>query len=139
MNDRKGAGATTAPVELPAAWRARAFELRAFGSDERAALLWERAADELEAASRAASDEPLTLKQAEQLSGFHRDHIARLMRTGRLANVGRRYAPRVRRGDLPLKAGAANPPPDLPRIGSPPHIGRAEIARAVIHRHLGGA
>ena len=47
---------------------------------------------------------PLTLEQAAQRSGYSRDHIGRLLRSGRLENVGSRGRPRVRASDLPVKA-----------------------------------
>jgi hypothetical protein len=62
---------------------------------------------ELEAALEAERSEVLTLAEASQLSGFSAEHLSRLVRDGRLANVGRKGAPRVRRGDLPLKSHAA--------------------------------
>ena len=127
----------SALAELPAAWRDRAVDLRTYGSDERAAVLWERAAAELEAALRAASDETLTLEEAARVSRYSADHLGRLIRTQKLPNVGRPYAPRVRRGDLPMKSGAPGAGP-LPRTQPSRDISRVEIARAVIKRHVGG-
>jgi hypothetical protein len=133
VKDRTSAGAATA-ADLPEAWRARAADLRAFGSDERAALLWERAADELEAAA-VRTDDFLTLRQAHAACGYSADHLGRLVRQGKLRNYGRLNAPRLRRSELPTKAGVGG---SLPRTGIVGEISRVELARAVIKRHVGG-
>jgi len=83
--------------------RDKAAELRdSFGDDARArALEWAAALVEHALAMRA--DERLTLDEASLRSGYSADHLARLIRAGRLANAGRRGAPRVRAGDLPVR------------------------------------
>jgi hypothetical protein len=90
--------------QLIVAWRARAAELAPFAPA--AATAFERAADELAAALRDRDDRTLTLRQAATLSGYSADHLGRLIRAGKLRNVGRPHAPRVQPGDLPRK-----PPP----------------------------
>jgi len=84
-------------------WQTEAETLQNRFRDERGAFLVSRMARELEEALRAHNDEPLTLAQAAEESGYSEDHIARLIRAGKLPNAGRLHAPRVRRGDLPLK------------------------------------
>jgi hypothetical protein len=121
------------PSDLPAQWRGRAADLRRWAAAEGAAVALERAADELEASLRSASDETLTLAEAARESGYSADHIGREVARGHIPNAGRRHAPRVRRADLPRKPGA------LLTQASKPHIGREDIARAVINRHEGGA
>ena len=131
MSRRSTSGAIPPTVDqLPAGWRARANELRAFGA-EGAALAFEHTAAELDAALRLAADELLTLEAAAQASGYTAEHLGRLVREGKIANAGRPNAPRLRRGDLPLKPGA------LPTRAHRRTVDRAEIARAVINR-LGG-
>lgn len=64
------------------------------------ALEW--AACQIEDAIRDSEDALLTLAEASLRSGYSPDHIARLIREGKIPNAGRRGAPRVRAGDLPL-------------------------------------
>jgi predicted DNA-binding transcriptional regulator AlpA len=83
--------------------RSKAAELRdSFGDEPRArALEW--AASQMERAIREDGDERLTLAEAALRSGYSRDHIARLIRDGRLPNAGRSGSPRIRAGDLPVR------------------------------------
>jgi hypothetical protein len=48
-------------------------------------------------------DKPLSLIEASERSGYSPDHIGRLVRDGRIPNVGRPNAPKVRARDLPAK------------------------------------
>lgn len=83
--------------------RAKAAELRDdFGDDARARTL-EWAACQIEDAIRDSEDALLTLAEAALRSGYSPDHIARLIREGKIPNAGRRGAPRVRAGDLPSR------------------------------------
>jgi hypothetical protein len=91
--------------ELPPAWRALAELLRTNGA-EQAARATEARADELEAALRLQDDSIITLAQAAAASGYSADHLSREVREGRLRNVGRKGAPRIRRADLPRKPAA---------------------------------
>jgi len=43
----------------------------------------------------------VTLREAAGLTGYSVEHLARLIRQGRLPNAGRKYAPRILVGDLP--------------------------------------
>lgn len=83
--------------------RMKAAELReSFGDDARArALEW--AALQMESALHDRADERLTLAEASLRCGYSQDHLARLVREGKIPNAGRRGAPRVRAGDLPLR------------------------------------
>ncbi|MDP3769084.1 MAG: helix-turn-helix domain-containing protein [Dehalococcoidia bacterium] len=99
------------PADLPAAWRTLADTLRPFAAG--VALAYERAADELDTALEAERGALLTLAEAARVSGYSADHLARLIRAGKLASVGDRHRPRVRRGDLPLKPVVARRGPAL--------------------------
>jgi len=92
-----------------AAIAAKASELRdAFGDDARArALEWAMA--EVEAALTADTDHLLTLAEASARSGYSVHHLGRLIRRGRIPNSGRRGAPRIRVGDLPMRPRRAIP------------------------------
>jgi hypothetical protein len=111
---------------LPGRWRAEALTLRSWGAEDKAKVL-ERVAAELEAELRAGANAELTLEEAAQECGYHPDSLGRLIREGKLANVGRKHAPCVRRGDLPQKPRALQPEPQLGMIGRC----KASIARAI--------
>ena len=83
-------------------WRNEAALLREYGQ-EQLARACERHADEVECALRCADDERLSLSAAARETGLSVDHLARLVRHGRISNAGRKGAPRIRRGDLPRK------------------------------------
>lgn len=46
---------------------------------------------------------PLSLRQAAAESGYHEDSLGRLVRQGKIPNVGRLHAPKIRRRDLPKR------------------------------------
>lgn len=114
-------------------WRTRPANLRrwAGSSAEGAASAYELAAAELEAALEQIDNEILTLAEAADASGYTADHLGRLVRGGTIPNAGRPNAPRVRRGDLPLKAGTLPPP------AGPIKVDRTQIARSVINSESG--
>jgi hypothetical protein len=87
---------------LPAAWRARAAELRIYGA-ESPAVAWERAADELERVVAAAADQLLPLEEASQASGYSTDHLRRLVRQGALGCTRRGRRLYFRAADLPRR------------------------------------
>jgi hypothetical protein len=49
------------------------------------------------------SSELLTLETAARLSGYSADHLARLLREGKVPNSGQKHRPRISRKDLPEK------------------------------------
>src|SRR5437016_5561658 len=87
---------------LPTHWRARATELERYAPA--AAQAFNDAADQLDA-SLQSTEESVTLKEAAEIGGFSPDHLQRLVAQGRLANVGRKGRPRIRRDDVPIKPG----------------------------------
>lgn len=101
------------PGALPTVWRQRAAYLEQFG-DPTSARLWKLAAVELEHALKAFGDEPLTLVDAAQLSGYTADHLGWLVKTKKIPNAGRKHAPRIRRTDLPMKSSTPSGRPSHP-------------------------
>ena len=83
--------------------RSKAAELRDSFGDEARARAIEWATAQFERALEDHADEKLTLAQASARSGYSQDHLARLIREGRLPNAGRRGSPRIRAGDLPVR------------------------------------
>ena len=106
---------------LSARWRQEAQLARELGAGEAAQTL-ERCAAQLEAFERERALEALTLEQAASESGYSYSALQKLLATGRLGNVGEPHKPRVRRGDLPRKA------------GRPQHDGEPDLAALVSGR-----
>ncbi len=92
---------------------AKAKELReAFGDEPRARSL-EWAAARVEQALRDESEQLLTLPQAAEISGYHPDSLARMVRDGQIPDLrppGSKGMIRIRRGDLPIKPGKPHTP-----------------------------
>lgn len=97
---------------LASGWREVAATLRPYGAESAATAL-ERCADELEARVMEWADEPLTLSEAAQESGYSVQHLRRLVTEGLLTDVAESGQIRVRRGDLPRKPGHNGPYPLL--------------------------
>jgi len=60
---------------------------------------------DLDALGDAEAEEVMTIAQAAARSGYSTDHLSRLIREGKLANYGRKGAPRIRHADLPVRPG----------------------------------
>ena len=97
--------------------RSRAEEFRRLHAQVDGAKLIDEILVELEPAMNGEDAETLTIAQAATRCGYSQDHIGRLLRTGKLKNVGKQRAPRVLAADLPRKpasqvAGSGNAPYD---------------------------
>ena len=88
-------------------WEADAKKLREY-DQESVAKVAELHAYQLREALRTAGDEPLTLAEAAAESGYSRRRLRERIAEGSVPNAGRKGAPRIRRADLPRKAGAAS-------------------------------
>lgn len=95
-------------TDLVAGWRARAEQLRPYASA--AAVAYETAAAELEKSIEQSGIETLNLVEAASASGYTADHLGKLVREGKIKNVGRANAPRIRLADLPVKPGTVAGP-----------------------------
>jgi hypothetical protein len=84
-------------------WRAEAAVCRRRGSPIAADALESCAAD-LVARLREMELESITLEEAAAESGYSYSALQKKVASGDLTNVGKRGAPRVRRGELPKKA-----------------------------------
>lgn len=94
----------TSLLSLAERWTKEAAILRAYGKED-AAQAAELHAEQLRSAVRRAEDEALTLAEAAKESGYSRRRLRELVAEGKMPNAGRKNAPRIRRGDLPRKAG----------------------------------
>jgi hypothetical protein len=97
--------------EALTAIRAKAAELRqSFGDDSRArALEW--AAERMELALAHAESELISLAEASQRSGYSEEHLARLIRMGRIPDrrpPGSRRRLYLRASDLPRRPARAH-------------------------------
>jgi hypothetical protein len=123
-----------APSELPDEWRALAAQQRRLGAEAQARIL-DFCADELAAALLRAGDELLTLARAAQESGYSVDHLARMVRQGKIINSGRKSKPLIRRADLPKKTLKCQAPPSIsPQSG---YI-QGMLFRDIINSKFGG-
>jgi hypothetical protein len=102
--------------QLPLVWRQRANFIRPYA--EAAATAYDEAADQLVEVLRDRENELLNLRQASKASGYSADYLGRLLRDQRLHNHGRRGAPKLRRGDLPLKRPPAPSSPIIEEVAS---------------------
>lgn len=113
------------PAALPDTWRARADELARYAAP--AAEAFRMAAAELEAALRVAADESLTLAEAAAESGYSTRRLRELLADGEIPQAGRKGSPRIRRADLPRRAGR-------PSGGYDPAADAASIAARIARR-----
>jgi hypothetical protein len=105
------------PAKLPDHWRDRAKDLRRFSPS--AAEAFDAAADELQASLAQQQAELLTLEEASRESGYSADHLGVLIKEGKIENLGRKHAPRIRRRDLPRKPRPASATPIGSKSGGP--------------------
>jgi len=107
-------------------WSQRADELKRLAANVDGHKVITEMLTDLELLFREEDSEELTLQKAAHESGYSPDHLGREVRAGRIPNVGRPKAPRIRRGDLPRKPG---------RLLSSQHenmFARRQIARSVV-------
>ena len=71
------------PADLPVAWKAQATLFREH-AEEPVARTYELCAEQLDLSLTQAEEEPLTLRQASDESGYSADHLGRLVRDGKI-------------------------------------------------------
>jgi hypothetical protein len=118
----------TPAYDLPVAWRRRAEELRRFGAEPQALAL-DVAAEELERALSTTANEAIPLSLAAEESGYSTSQLRRMVRQGKLRNVGSNGEVRVLRSALPRKPGS--PAKTFAGPGGEPLSWRTQVARAV--------
>ena len=117
------------PHDLTNEWRDRASQLERYGADSQAITLLECAAD-LEQTWRLWQEEPLTLDEAAEASGYSAEHLGRLVREGKVRNAGRRGSPRIARADLPIKPKQREAP--VAASASQGHTDARQIVQSII-------
>jgi hypothetical protein len=94
-------------ADLRTRWEARAAEFGRLGALVDGAKLCAEVAADLAQLSESTDGDALTLAEAALASGYSADALRHMIAEGKLANVGRKGAPRLRRGDLPRKPAGA--------------------------------
>ncbi len=84
-------------------WESRRDEYARVGAHVDGARVITEFLSDLDALQRTEGDIELTLAKAATISGYSREHLARLVRAGKIPNAGRAQAPRVRLQDLPRR------------------------------------
>lgn len=116
---------TTEANRLITEWYAAASTQRDTWENAPGAAALEKCASDLEEALQGHDGPLLTLKEAAEWSGYSARHLQRLVKQGKLANHGRKHAPRFRRCELPKK-------PGHPLTATSPSPNREEIVRSVV-------
>lgn len=97
---------TPVEKEVNERWVARRDEFQRLGVSVDGASLCDEVIADLERLREERDGKKLTLSDAAALSGYSREHLARLIRSGKLANAGRKHSPRILAADLPTRPGA---------------------------------
>ena len=84
-------------------WSARRAEFAKLHALVEGSLLVDEIIADLEELAASGDEEGLTLSQASKRCGYTPDSLSRLIRKGKLTNIGRRGAPRLRASELPKR------------------------------------
>jgi excisionase family DNA binding protein len=84
-------------------WVSRRDELKRLHATVDGAILCEEVLADFEELLSARDQETVTLTEAAELTGYSRDHLGRLIRSGRIRNVGRKHRPLLLVRDLPAR------------------------------------
>jgi hypothetical protein len=89
--------------ELRALWSARQTECVQFGTQVDGAKVMAAFLADFDSVTVSEEEQALSLSEAARISGYSREHLARLVRSASIPNVGAKNRPRIRRKDLPRK------------------------------------
>jgi hypothetical protein len=120
----------TGPTDLIALWRSQGKFLEDSAVSVGAAISY-RHAEELQEWWRIHQTETLTLAQAAMETGYTADALSKQIRRGALPNLGSKSRPRVRRCDLPRKAGNL----DIRKL----ETAEPDLAGSVLRAHESGS
>ena len=128
--------------QIRAQWEARRAEAQRLGAMVSMAAVCDDVLASLAELRRGLAEETLTREQAAEAMGVHPDSVTRLVRKGKLVNVGTSSRPRFKRADLPAcSVRTRRPRPASPKGKFSIVEGTAqkgsEIARDVIAGRLG--
>ena len=89
--------------ELQQRWQLRREEFARVGAHVDGAKVIDAFLADLATEEREEAGQLLSLAHATRISGYSPEHLARCIRTGKIANAGEKNRPRIRRADLPRK------------------------------------
>lgn len=89
--------------EILQRWIARRDELARLKASVDGAKLCEDVLSDLDQLLAVRKGETVTLSQAADITGYSKDHLARLIRNGSIWNAGRKHRPLLRVSDLPVR------------------------------------
>ena len=89
--------------EVVERWTSRRDELKRLNASVDGATLCDEVLNDLDALLTSRSEQTVTLAEAADLSGYSRDHLARLIRLGRIRNAGRKHRPLLLVRELPVR------------------------------------
>lgn len=95
----------TVLVEFVERWSRRRDELQRVRAQVDAGALLTELLDDLQSLTLDDAERQVTLQEASELGGYSVDHLQRLVASGVIPNAGRKGAPRMRRADVPVRAG----------------------------------
>src|ERR1019366_6071545 len=122
------------PDKFRAKWHTEADALRRRHASVDGAALCEEMLVDFDAVVAAEMEVALNLQEAAAESGYSPDHLGALVRKGKIPNVGRPKAPRIRRSDLPRKPSLLRSFPPAFKL---PGATSGQIARAVVNSKKG--
>jgi hypothetical protein len=89
--------------ELREIWSARQAEWLQFTAQVDGAKVVAAFLADFDSVTGSEREEALSLAEAARISGYSREHLARLIRAGSIVNAGEKNRPRIRRKDVPHK------------------------------------
>lgn len=114
-------------------WEVRRDDYKRVGASINGALVCQEFLTDLSLVEAAELEPAFKVRAAASRTGYSEDHLGRLVRQGKIPNVGRPGAPLVRLSDIPTKDGA------LPNSLSDSRLSPTDIARVVVHQQEGRA
>ncbi len=97
------------PTEFVAKWTAESEAMKRRGVMVSGAGLCDELLADFESVMTGQAETVLSLAEAANRSGYSVEHLARLVREGRIPNAGHKGSPRIRAADLPRKPCALVP------------------------------
>ena len=120
--------------EIIARWRTRLTAFQEMHAQVDGEATARQVLADLEGMADVHEDAPLSLTQASQEGGVSTRQLARLIEDGKLENVGRKGAPRVRRRDIPRKAVAERTIASSDTMGVSLRMARQVVTSKIGHR-----
>jgi hypothetical protein len=108
-------------------WKGDADRFEEWNPDGPVAGVLRRCAAQLEVALSERAAEAMTLQQAAEAGGYSPRHLRNLLADGTVPNIGRKGAPRIARGDVPMKPGHGTADDDFDVDAAARKLSRAHL------------